>query len=225
MSCIFIVEDDPLLGSTLQRNLELEGYIVVWSRDLATAERQWSNSRADLIILDWNLPDGVGIEFCRRIRLQNPKIPILFLTAESSEETAVEALIAGAQDYLRKPCGGLELSARIRRMLGEALKPDLAIRFEDLVLYLGSRKAKYRDAELSLHRKEFDVLAQLIQNGDVISTRAAILEVIDPEQMIADRAVDAHMSRLRHKLKTAGIMTIEIRSIYGEGYRLEKADA
>ena len=108
-------------------------------------------------------------------------------------------------------------------MLGEALNHEQVIRFEDLILQLGTRKAKYRETELKIHHKEFDVLVHLVKNGGVISSREAILEVIDPEQAITDRAVDAHMSRLRNKLRNAGVTKIEIRSIYGQGYRLERA--
>ena len=220
---IFLVEDDPQLGHTVSRGLELEGYKVIWVKDLKSALHSWKASNVDLFILDWNLPDGTGLEFCKRVRDQKAQVPILFLTAQTSEEYAINALTAGAQDYLRKPCGQGELVARIKRMLGEALSQEDIIRFEDLVLQLGSRKAKYGKTELKIHHKEFDVLVHLVKNGGVISSRDAILEVIDPEQIISDRAVDAHMSRLRTRLKKSGITSIEIRSIYGQGYRLEKA--
>lgn len=223
MSLIFLVEDDPLLGQTVKRGLELEGYEVSWVKDLKSALNAWNAGKVDLFILDWNLPDGTGLSFCKKVREQDSKVPILFLTAQTSEENAVQALTAGAHDYLRKPCGQTELATRIKRMLGEALNHEESIRFEDLVLQLGSRRAKYRETELKIHHKEFDVLVHLVKNGGVISSRDAILEVIDPEQSITDRAVDAHMSRLRNKLKSAGVTTIEIKSIYGQGYRLEKA--
>lgn len=207
----------------MKRGLELEGYEVRWAQDLKSALNLWKTIKVDLFILDWNLPDGIGLSFCRKVRDQDPKVPILFLTAQTSEENAVQALTAGAHDYLRKPCGQKELTARIRRMLGEALNHEQVIRFEDLILQLGTRKAKYRETELKIHHKEFDVLVHLVKNGGVISSREAILEVIDPEQAITDRAVDAHMSRLRNKLRNAGVTKIEIRSIYGQGYRLERA--
>lgn len=223
MSLIFLVEDDPMLGQTVKRSLELEGYEVSWVTDLKSAWNTLNVVKVDLFILDWNLPDGTGLSFCRKVREQNAKVPILFLTAQVSEENAVQALTAGAHDYLRKPCGQSELAARIKRMLGEALIHEEVIRFEDLILQLGSRKAKYRETELKIHRKEFDVLVHLVKNGGVISSRDAILEVIDPDQTITDRAVDAHMSRLRNRMKEAGVTTIEIKSIYGQGYRLERA--
>jgi DNA-binding response OmpR family regulator len=223
MSLIFLLEDDPMLGQTVTRGLELDGYEVNWVKDLKSALSVWSAANVDLFILDWNLPDGTGLSFCKTIRKQNVKVPILFLTAQAGEENAIQALTAGAYDYLRKPCGQNELTVRIKRILGEALIREETIRFGDLVLQLGSRKAKYRETDLKVHRKEFDVLVHLIKNGGVITSREAILEVIDPEQVIADRAVDAHMSRLRNRLRDAGITAIEIKSIYGQGYRLEKA--
>lgn len=223
MSCIFLLEDDPVLGQTLKRGFELEGYKVAWTKDLRSAMDTWQKAAADLYVLDWNLPDGTGLRFCEALRDQNVKKPILFLTAQVAEDKAVQALTAGAHDFLRKPCGQNELIARIKRMLGEALVCEETIRFGDLVLHLGTRKAMYLQIELKMHRKEFDVLVHLVKNGGVISTRNAILAVIDQEQTISDRAVDAHMSRVRNRLKESGVDRIEIKSIYGQGYRLEKA--
>jgi len=223
MSRIFLLEDDPVLGQTLKRGFELEGYEVVWAKDLRTALSNWRNARIDLFVLDWNLPDGTGLAFCEKIRQVTETTPIIFLTARTEEETAVRALTMGAHDFLRKPCGQAELSARVKRLLGEALNHERTLRFGDLVLQLGSRKARFKDVELAIHHKEFDVLVHLVKNGSVVSSREAILEIVDPEQTISDRAIDAHMSRLRSKFRALGIDSIEIKSIYGEGYRLEKA--
>ena len=223
MSRIFLLEDDPVLGETVKRGFELEGYEVVWVRDLKSALPSWRAAGADLYILDWNLPDGTGLSLCEKIRAVDAKTPVIFFTARTEEETAVEAITTGAQDFLRKPCGQKELLARIKRLLGEALSKEETLRFGDLVLSLGSRKARFRDREIDVHRKEFEVLVHLVRNGDVVSSREAILDIIDPEQSISDRAVDAHMSRLRNRFRKSGIDSIEIKSIYGEGYRLEKA--
>ncbi len=222
MSRIFLLEDDPVLGQTMKRGFELEGYEVVWAKDLRTAVAQWQASPIDLFVLDWNLPDGTGLSLCQTIRKTQTRIPIIFLTARTDEEFAVEALSAGAHDYLRKPCGQSELLVRVKRLLGEAVVREEIIRFGDLVLHLGSRKAEIKGIEVALHRREFDVLVHLVKNGSVVSSRNAILSVIDPDQSITDRAVDAHMSRLRNRFREFGIASIEIKSIYGEGYRLEK---
>lgn len=223
MSCIFLLEDDPILGQTVKRGLELEGYTVVWARDLRTGHSLRGQTLVDLYILDWNLSDGTGLSFCTQIRDDDKRVPIIFLTARTEEETAVEALSAGAHDFIRKPCGQAELLARAKRLLGEALNLEELVRFGDLTLHIGSRKARFKNVEFPLQRREFDVLVHLARNGGVISSRDAILEILDPDQTITDRAVDAQMSRLRGRFREFGIEAIEIKSIYGQGYRLEKA--
>ena len=223
MSCIFLLEDDPVLGETVKRGFEIEGYQVLWARDLRSAMELSKQASVDLYLLDWNLPDGTGLSFCEQLRRLNVTSPILFLTARTEEEFAVQALSAGAHDFIRKPCGQQELLARIKRLLGETFMNDEVLRFADLKLYLGSRKMKFREIEMSIHRKEFDVLVHLVRNGDVVTSRDSVLNIIDPDGTISDRAVDAHMSRLRTRFREMGIDSIEIKSIYGQGYRMERS--
>lgn len=223
MSSILLLEDDPILGQTVTRGLELEGYKVMWAQDLRGALQIRKRAPVDLYILDWNLPDGVGLTVCEKVREKDHAVPILFLTARTEEEAAVQALTSGAQDFVRKPCGQAELLARVKRLLGEALSQGEILRFGNLVLETDCRKARFKDVAIEVSGKEFDVLVHLVRNGGVISSREAILDIIDPERMISDRAVDSHMSRLRNRFRKLGIEAIEIRCIYGEGYRLEKA--
>lgn len=220
---ILLIEDDPALGTGIKMNLEYEGYQVNWARDLKTAFKENGSATFDLAILDLGLPDGNGISFCRSVRESGSRMPIIILTAQSDEESAVKGLMAGANDYIRKPFGNRELIARIITVLREPKVREDQARFENLVVLRSQRKVMFGTQEIDLSRREFDLLSVLVENGDAVVTRERLMETLDKEGEILDRTMDSHLSHIRSKLRKAGVSSVQILSVYGIGYRLEKA--
>ncbi len=223
---LLLLEDDAALGRSLKISLELEGYQVEWARDVRTAEGLAPTRDFDLMLFDWNLPDGTGLELCRRLR-EDAKLatPILFLTARTDEESAIAALESGAQDFVRKPFGPRELVARIRAALRQNAEREAELRFGELRALPRERRAFFGDEEIDLNRREFDVLCVLLRRADAVVTREELLESIDREGNLFDRTIDSHVSHLRARLKKAEVHGVQIASVYGVGYRLEKVEA
>lgn len=219
---ILLVEDDPALGTGLKINLEYEGYEVIWARDLRTAQRENESQSFDLTLLDLGLPDGDGVDFCAQVRGGGSRMPIIMLTAKADEESAVRGLMAGANDYMRKPFGNKELVARIVTVLREPKVRDEQLRFENLVILRSQHKVMYGRQEIEFSRREYDLIVMLVENGDNVVTRERLLQMMDREGEILDRTMDSHFSHIRAKLRRAGVTTLQISSIYGVGYRLEK---
>jgi DNA-binding response OmpR family regulator len=217
MTKILLVEDDPVIGKSLQVALELEGYSLDWATSLAEARAK--EPPFDLVILDINLPDGSGLTLAKEIR----PVPVLMLTASGDEESVVSGFAAGAVDYVRKPFSNKELKARIAVVLGGKGKPaQQAIQFAGVTLQKDERLVKAGEVVLDLNRREFDILACLLAHAESVVTRESLLRVLDREGEIFDRTIDSHISHLRSRLKKAGIASLQIASVYGVGYRLEK---
>lgn len=219
---ILLTEDDPILGKGLQLSLELEGYKVSWGRSLKEAADLNRAQAFHLILLDLNLPDGNGISFLAALRQSGSRIPIIILTAKTDEDTVVEGLQAGANDYVKKPFSNKELFARIKTALREPHSREAQIRYGDILLLLDQRKAMFGDKEIELNRREFDVLSYFVKHAEAVVTREALLTSLDQEGEIFDRTVDSHVSHVRTRLRQAGVTSLQISSVYGVGYRLEK---
>ena len=171
----------------------------------------------DAILLDVNLPDSDGFRLCRELRMRDPDMPILMLTAKTDEASAVTGIECGADDYIRKPYGIHELIARIRRLL-EKRDRDI-IGFGSLRIDKAGYQAWAGDHKLDLSKREFDILALLARKGSGVVTRDEVLATIDSDAHIYDRTIDSHLSHLRKKLRRAGA-TERISPVYGVGYRL-----
>lgn len=222
MSHVFLLEDDSTLGKNLKLYLETHDYTVTWAQDLKQARSLYPKSKMDLMILDWSLPDGTGLEFFKSLSPAG-RPPAFFLTARENEESAIEALSEGAKDYLRKPFGQGELLVKIKRALGEAHNPKKILRFHNLILDVNGSSAFCDQSPIKLRRRELSILELLLAKSDQIVTRENVLAVIDDAgDGVFDRTVDSHISRLRKALKAAGATDIEIESVYGTGYRLKK---
>ena len=226
MTKLLLVEDDPSLGKGLQVNLELEGYEVSWAESLKTARSFLASSKYDLMLLDLNLSDGSGLSLARECQVSAPELPIVILTASSDEDSVVSGFEVGALDYVRKPFGNSELKARIRVALKKKPKSDtVSLQFENLSIVPEKRLAKYGSTILELNRREFDILCHFVANAENVITRETLLSLFDRDGEIFDRTIDSHISHLRSRLKKAGVESIQIISIYGVGYRLERKQA
>jgi two-component system OmpR family response regulator len=221
MSKILLVEDDPVLGKSVQLTLELEKYTVTWVRDLRSALKTNETNKFDIVILDLGLPDGSGLDFCKKVREIGSRIPILILTAQTHEDSVVEGFNAGANDYVEKPFKPKVLIARVKNGLREPTKRDQQLRCGDLLVIENQRKVFCGENEIELNRREFDILNYLIGQADSVVTREAMATALDRDGEIFDRTIDSHVSRLRASLKKGGVKFVKITSVYGVGYRLE----
>ena len=227
---VLLVEDDPMLGSNLKLNLELEGFQVEWAATLKAAFELEARKSFHLTLLDLGLPDGSGLEFCRAVRGKGSAIPIIILTAQSDEDSVVEGLGAGADDYVKKPFSNRELVARIRSAIRE---PQIRsgqtqgeqIRVGNLTVSIDKRLVSVDGEEIALNRREFDLLKLLLNRPGVVLTREAVIQGLgESAEQIFDRTVDSHISHLRAKLKKAKNCNVRIKSEYGVGYRVTVLD-
>jgi DNA-binding response OmpR family regulator len=228
MSNILLVEDDPVLGRGLSVQLELEGYKVQWARSLKAAFETYRASHFDLVVLDLGLPDGDGLSFVKELREttntdKDHRTPIVILTARSDEDSVVKGLNAGANDYVRKPFGNRELLARIRTVLTTLPSGEKMLKYGELQIHPDRRKATYEEREIDLNRREFDLLCFFVKRAEMVVTRDTLLQLFGKDEELMDRTVDSHVSHLRARLRKAGAATIQISSVYGVGYRLERA--
>jgi two-component system, OmpR family, response regulator len=225
MNQILLVEDDPMLGSNLKLNLELEGFKVDWAHNLAEAFATNGEKPFQLALLDLGLPDGSGLNFCRQVREQGSRLPIIILTAQSDEDSVVDGLSAGADDYVKKPFSNRELVARIRTALRAPQVREEQTRVGNLTVLMEQRRVYVGSEEVTLNRREFDVLKILVSRPGVVVTREMIINQLgESAEQIFDRTVDSHISHLRAKLKKVKECNIRIKSEYGVGYRIAVLD-
>lgn len=219
---ILIVEDEKTLGESLEKALEKEGYAVDHIAEGKKAKRriEVSHEEYDLVILDLMLPEINGFEICKEIREKGVDIPVLILTAKYDIEDRVDALDAGADDYLVKPFSLAELTARIRALLRrprEKLPPKLKI--QDLTLDPVTREVKWNDKEVDLTQKEFAILEHLMRHPNQVMSRSQILDhVWDYNFDSFSNIVDVHVKNLRKKLDNHGSI---IETVRGVGYRIK----
>lgn len=204
MAKILIVEDEIKIARFLELELKHEGYEVLIAGDGRTGLEKATKDNVDLIILDLMLPGLSGIEVCRRVRMDS-QVPIIMLTAKDDVTDKVTGLDTGADDYMTKPFAIEELLARIRVALnrrkhtGEPKTESL--QYGDLVINLSSHSAYYRDEELQLTKKEYELLEYMLRNKNVVLTREQLLNhVWDYEYFGDTNVVDVYIRYLRQKI-------------------------
>jgi DNA-binding response OmpR family regulator len=219
---ILLVEDEIPLAKSLKKALEKEGFAVDFVSDGELAERRIRlyQKEYDAIVLDLMLPKRDGLEICRNIREAGIKNPVLVLTARGDTDDKVNALNAGADDYLVKPFSLEELVARIRAIMRrpeQVLFPKLEA--QGLVLDPVTRRVKWHDREVDLTVKEFALLEYLLRHPNQVISRNQILDHIwDFEFDSFSNVVDVHMKNLRKKIN--GHEDI-IETVRGIGYRIK----
>jgi len=221
VSKILIVEDEIKIARFLELELKHEGYDVIIAGDGRTGLEKALNEKIDLIILDIMLPGISGIEVCRRIR-QESMVPIIMLTAKDDVTDKVAGLDMGADDYMTKPFAIEELLARIRVALNRknymSDKKVETLQVGDLKLKLSSRTVYYKEDEIILTKKEFELLEHLMKNRNVVLTREQLLNnVWDYEYFGDTNVVDVYIRYLRQKIdEKYGIHLIS--TVRGVGY-------
>jgi DNA-binding response OmpR family regulator len=214
---VLLVEDDDRVVEALMLHLQ-EMHLHV--RRVATAaEAVTAVADADLVLLDMGLPDQDGLALCRQIRASS-EVPIIAVTARREEYSLVSALRAGVDDYVVKPYSLAVLMARIEavmRRVGQAPGP-LVPELGDLRLDHGARRATLGGRDLTLTRKEFELLSMLVQaRGECVSREALMEGIWDTSWVGASRTLDVHVSSLRAKLDRPGL----VQTVRGFGYRVE----
>ena len=223
MNSILLVEDDPVLGKTVQLALELDGFHVSWVTTVRDGKSKLDTASFSLCIFDLNLPDGHGLDLCGWTKEHFPQQAVIILTAQSEEDMVVRGLDAGARDYVRKPFGQRELLARIKAVLRQTGNFTESVKLGDLTIDLTKRQAHASGQEIELNRRQFDILYFFSQHQGRIVTRDMLLTHLGREGDIFDRTIDSHISQLRRALKKVAPDKLEIVSVYGVGYRFEVA--
>ncbi len=221
MAKVLIVEDEGKIARFLELELKHEGYEVIIAMDGRAGLEKALKENVDLVILDIMLPGLSGIEVCRRIRLES-QVPIIMLTAKDDVTDKVAGLDTGADDYMTKPFAIEELLARIRVALNRKKhstepKGDV-LKFGQITLNLGSHSAFYQEDELSLTKKEYELLEYLIRNKNIALTREQLLNnVWDYEYFGDTNVVDVYIRYLRQKIdEKYGVHMIS--TVRGVGY-------
>lgn len=223
---IYLIEDDESVSMLVRTTLQQEGHRVRHSDSGAEALREIAATPPDLVILDLRLPDMDGREICRQLRgdERTADVPILMMTALSSEEDRVRGFETGADDYLPKPVSYRELALRVRALLSRANKgkgPAPLTEMQRGVLHLDTarRQAEVSAARVDFTSTEFDLLEYLVRNERRVVSRGELLEKVwGTSGSITTRRVDTYVQRLRSKLGTAGDY---VHTHRGVGYRFE----
>lgn len=223
MAKILLLEDDPILGKGLQLHLQSTGHQVTWLTTLKDARQRETEAYHDLLLLDVNLPDGTGFDFCRELRQEGHHFPIVMLTARTDEDSVVNGFEAGANDYVRKPFSNRELVARIQSHLKEQTVREDQLRYGPIVALLNQRRVLVSGVDLDLNRREFEIFLCLLRVPGGVLTREQLIEGLGTAENILDRTIDSHFSHIRGKLKKKGFTQVNIRSVYGVGYKLDIA--
>ncbi len=220
---LLIIEDDQPLAFGLHINLEAEGYEVLHASSAERGISLLADSSIDLVILDLMLPGMDGIEALRSIRGDDPKLPVLILTAKSQAEDKIEGLRAGADDYLTKPFHLEEFLLRIKRMLDryEWYKSGDLLKIGDTRLDFSTLEITGPDGAVSrITRHEANLIQYLVSHQGRIVTRSELLKNVwglDPD--IETRTVDTFISRIRRYFEKDSSAPEHIVSIRGKGYR------
>jgi two-component system, OmpR family, KDP operon response regulator KdpE len=228
---LLLVEDDAVTRSALAENLTGHGYVVHGAPDAAAALRAWDAARPDLIVLDLGLPDLDGVAIIRRVR-RDAATPILVLSARGRESDKIEALEAGADDYVTKPFGIGEVRARIaallRRAGGPTGEPSGELRNGSISLDPSRRLVTVAGSELDLTPREYELLKQMLASPGRVLTRGRLLRAVWGSSYSEEgHYLHVYVSRLRRKLAAAdpdGDARDLVEAEPGVGYRVREAE-
>ena len=228
---ILIVEDDADISHLLEINLNDIAFQVDIVNNGIDGLNRASNHDYHLIVLDLMLPGMDGLELCRRLRAQSIHIPVLMLTARSSELDRVLGLELGADDYLTKPFSVLEMQARVKAILRrvelsanqQTIEADEKIEVDSLVIDVSARNVFVDDRPVELTAKEFDLLLHFARHPGRVYTREQLLDdVWGYSHNGYDHTVNSHINRLRKKIEINPERSHYIETVWGVGYRFKE---
>jgi DNA-binding response OmpR family regulator len=222
---ILVVDDEPKIVQLVRDYLERAGFAVSTARDGNEALMRAHQERPDLIVLDLGLPQLDGLEVTRRLR-RDSGVPIIMLTARYEETDKVVGLELGADDYVTKPFSPRELEARVRAVLRRQARDTDAeiLHAGDLTLDLPRLRTVVAGHAVELTATEFQLLAALARQPGRVFTRAQLLDAIHGVAFDSyERAIDAHVKNIRHKIEPDPRAPRYLLTVYGVGYRLADA--
>jgi two-component system, OmpR family, alkaline phosphatase synthesis response regulator PhoP len=226
MARILVVEDNQELAAALRFNLELEGHEVAVATDGPGGLVAARTSDPDLVILDLMLPGLDGFRVLKTMRVELLDMPVLILTARGEEADKVRGLRVGADDYVTKPFGLMELLARVETLLrrrprsGHVAATREPLRFSDLEIDVAARTVSRAGREVALSPKEFDLLLALVRRNGAVASRIELLrDVWAYDASVLSRTVDAHVKELRRKLEDDPGKPRYIVTVWKLGYR------
>jgi DNA-binding response OmpR family regulator len=217
---VLLVEDDPAIAEVLRLACDDAGLDLTVAPDLATARRHLDANDWHAVLLDWNLPDGTGIDLCRELRATST-LPILLLTARRDEIDRVLGLELGADDYIVKPFSPREVVARVRAVLRRQRWAESPAPEEPpgaVVVDEKRREVRVEGRPLSLTRTEYRLVQALAKSPGRVFTRPELIERAWDANHVQDRVVDSVVSRVRRKLGSTEEGEPRIRTVHGVGY-------
>ena len=226
MTRVLIVEDNHDLAFGLRNNLEIEGYLVDVAADGPSGLAAARAAKPDLIVLDLMLPGMDGYRVLRQIRDDGLSMPVLILTARGEEADKVLGFRLGADDYVTKPFGVLELLARVEALLRRSrpplpAAPQVSHQFGDVEVDVATRTVRRAGREVPLTPMEFDLLVALVRRHGAVASRLELLkEVWGHSSAVLTRTVDTHIGELRRKLEEDPATPRHILTVRKAGYRL-----
>jgi DNA-binding response OmpR family regulator len=233
MPTVLLIEDNEKLARGLQSNLEFEGYTVLSANDGASGLALARQQRPDIIVLDLMLPDTDGYRVLRTLRDDGDTTPVLVLTALGEEADKVRGFRFGADDYVTKPFGLMELLARIDALLRRSTRPngeapratpsESPSGFGDVRVDAARHMVTRRGTAVPLRPKEYDLLVALLRRNGQVATRIELLkEVWGYDDSVMSRTVDTHIAELRRKLEGDPANPRHILTVLKTGYRLSR---
>ena len=228
-STILVVEDEPEMQQLIAVNLQQAGYRALRAANVPAAETLMREVRPNMVLLDWTLPETLGVTFARRLRgdQRTADIPIIMLTARAQESDKVTALDAGVDDYITKPFSLRELLARIRAVMRRCAPQlgDDVIEIAGLKLEAVVHRASCGGHDIELGDIEFRMLHFFMTHAERVYSRAQLLdEVWGDRVFVEERTVDVHIRRLRQALAPTGHDRL-IETVRGTGYRFRRNPA
>lgn len=223
---ILIIEDNQDLAFGLRTNLEVQGYDVELAGDGLEGLKFAQQTPVDLIVLDLMLPKMNGIDVLRQLRETDRTTPVLILTAKGNEVDKVLGLRLGADDYMTKPFGLMELMARVEALLRRAAVTvsgkQAVYRFGDVEIDTEARRVSWDGQEVDLTPKEYGLLLALAGRDGAVATRIELMsEIWGHSSAVVSRTVDTHVAELRRKLEADPSKPRYIVTVRKTGYRLD----
>lgn len=220
---ILVVEDDESMQEIISYALAQSGFEAITVKGVAEAEQAVREKEPDLLILDIQLPDGSGFEFCKSIRSESG-LPIIIVSARTEELDRILGLELGADDYVTKPFSPRELVSRVKAQLRRTTEPQRRQKVlvsGPLKVDIETHQAFMNDTLLNLTNSEFQILALLARNPGKVFSRAAILNYLWGGGFVGDeRTVDVHVHNLREKIEPEAQKPTYLQTVRGLGYRL-----
>lgn len=223
---ILVVDDDKSIRNLIKVYLENEGYNILEASNGAEALVMVNENDFDLVILDVMMPILDGISACIKIR-ESYTMPIIFLSAKDEEIDKIQGLTVGADDYVSKPFGSMELIARVKAQLRRYRKFNAepqnssVVTIEDLTINFDTHEVTVRGDKVKLTPKEFDILECLARNRGMVFSVQKLYEVIWKEEfVVSDTSIVVHITNLRQKIEVDPKRPKYVKTVWGVGYKI-----